>query len=87
MNDEQAKTYIEKLKEMWYSGSHMFCHPSVKWCQNHEPLVDKLGLYKAWPVLMDNRGVVCYMNEYGYGMNGDGDPCHPLADMLGLQMD
>ena len=40
----------------------------------------------AWPVLMDSEGVICYMNEHGYGMNGEGEPCHPLADMLGIKM-
>ena len=85
MNDAQAKTHIENLKEMWYNGSHKFCHPNVRWCPSHEPLSTKLGKYTAWPVLMDNQGVVCYMNEYGYGMNGEGDPSHPLADMLGLK--
>jgi hypothetical protein len=85
MEAADAIAYIHTLKELWHNGNHKFCHPDIRWCTSHDLLPYKLGTYMAYPVLMDSEGVICYMNEYGYGMNGDGTPSHPLQDMLGLR--
>jgi hypothetical protein len=86
MDSAQAIAHIEMLKNLWYASGNKFCHQDIRWCATHEPLPNKLGTYTAWPVIMDSQGVIGYMNEHGYGMNGEGEPSHPLHEMLGLRL-
>jgi hypothetical protein len=86
MDSAQAIAHIEMLKNLWYASENIFCHQDITWCASHEPLPNKLGIYTAYPVLMDSQGVRGYMNEHGYGMNGEGVPSHPLHEMLGLRL-
>jgi hypothetical protein len=86
MDSAAAIGHIEMLMHLWYASENKFCHQDIRWCVSHEPLPNKLGAYTAYPVLMDSQGVICYMNEHGYGMNGEGVPSHPLHEMLGLRL-
>ncbi len=86
MDSTVAIAHIEMLKNLWYTSGYKFRHQDISWCVSHEPLPNKLGTYTAYPVLMDNQGVICYMNEHGYAINGEGEPSHVLHNMLGLKL-
>ena len=86
MNEEQAITHINILKNLWFKIPRNFSSELFEWCDNHECIAVKIGTYDAYPVLKykDTNKVCCFMNEHGYDMNSMGVPCHPLADSLGL---
>jgi hypothetical protein len=86
MDSAGAIAHIEMLKKLWYASGYKFRHQDISWCVSHEPLPNKLGIYTAYPVLMDSQSVIGYMNEHGYVINEEGEPYNPLHEMLGLRL-
>lgn len=85
MEDSKAIQHIIDIKHYWHENKKKFSCGDIEWCDDHKSLQTLLNNYRVYPVLRNTKTkhVISYMNEFGYEMNTNGIPSHPLRDVMG----